>query len=552
MNGVIDGLKSLGTARLLGLVVAAAMTVVALLTLTTMSGGEPMTLLYGELDLSESATIAEHLDKQQIPYQLRSGGRQIFVTADRVARARLILARESLPSGGVVGYEIIDRGNGIATTQFEQRMNQLRALEGELTRTIRAINGVRNARVHIVLPRREPFERQTPVAQASVLVTTGSAGLDRESVQAIAHLVATAVPGLKVENITIADQRGNLLSRSGNAGAGRAQEHAEELQRAMEVRLARSVEEMLERGTGPGRVRAEATVDLDLDRISETREQYDPDGQVVRSSQTGNTSSRTSEASSSSVSVQNNLPNADAGQGGNGSQEQRQDETTNYEISKTVRSLVRDQAQIRRLSIAILVDGADEKGPNGEIVWRARTAEELEQMARLAKTAVGFDAKRGDQLEIVNMRFAVREEPTPLEPARLLGLPIARDDAMSLLRTAIPAFVVLAMLLFILRPMVKRLTTAPVAADGTALALAGGASFEAIAAGEPGEARLVAPGRAVMIPGQEGAGDEEEYSLQNVEGAIKATSVRRLTALVERHPEESLSIVRAWLRQEHN
>lgn len=553
MNGVLEGLKALGTARLLGLLVAAAMTVVALVTLTTMSNSEPMMLLYGELDLAESAAIADHLDKQQIPYQLRAGGRQIYVTADRIARARLMLAREALPSGGVVGYEIIDRGNGMATTQFEQRMNQLRALEGELTRTIRSIHGVRNARVHIVLPRREPFERQTPVAQASVLVSTGSAGLDRESVQAIAHLVATAVPGLKVENITIADQRGNLLSRSGNAGAGRAQEHAEELRRAMEVRLARSVEEILERGAGPGRVRAEATVDLDLDRVSETREQYDPEGQVVRSTQSGNTSSRTTEAASSSVSVQNNLPNADAGQGGNGSQEQRQDETTNYEISKTVRSLVRDQAQIRRISIAILVDGVDEKSPTGEVVWRARSPAELEQMVRLAKTAVGFDAKRGDQLEIVNMRFAVRDELAPSEPARVLGLPVAKEDLLSLARTAIPAFVILAMLLFILRPMVKRLTTAPIATDGTALALVSGASFEALAAGDPVDPRRSAPGRAVMIPGEEAAtGEEEEFSFQNVEGAIKATSVRRLTALVERHPEESLSIVRAWLRQEHN
>lgn len=556
MNGLFEGLRALGTARLLGLGVAAVMTVVALLALTTMSGSEPMTLLYGELDLTDSAAIVEHLDKQQIPYQLRAGGRQIYVAADRVARARLLLARESLPAGGVVGYEIVDRGNGMATTQFEQRMNQLRALEGELTRTIRAIDGVRNARVHIVLPRREPFERQTPLAQASVLVTTGRGGLDRETVQAIAHLVATAVPDLKVDNITIADQRGNLLSRSGNAGAGQAQEHADALRRAMEVRLARSVEEILERSAGQGRVRAEATVDLDVDRVSETREQFDPDGQVVRSTQTGNTSSRSTEAATSSVSVQNNLPNADAGQGGNGSQEQRQDETTNYEISKTVRNLVRDQAQIRRLSIAILVDGVEDKGPNGEPVWRARTQDELDQMARIAKTAVGFDAKRGDQLEVVNMRFAVRDDPPAAEPQRLLGLPVTREDVMSIARAAIPAFVVLAMLLFILRPMVKRLTTAPAVGDGGGFALAGGASFEALAAGEPGAARIAAgggstPGRALVAPGAEGPSDEEEeFTMRNVEGTLKATSVRKLTALVERHPEESLSIVRAWLRQE--
>ncbi len=316
-----------------------------------------------------------------------------------------------------------------------------------------------------------------------------------------------------------------------------------------------SVEEILERGTGPGRVRAEATVDLDLDRVSETREQFDPDGQVVRSTQTGNTSSRSTEAASSSVSVQNNLPNADAGQGGNGSQEQRQDETTNYEISKTVRSLVREQAQIRRISIAILVDGLDEKGPGGEPVWRARTPEELDQMARIAKTAVGFDAKRGDQFEIVNMRFAVRDDPVPAEPQRLFGLPIVKDDLMSIARAAVPALVVLLMLLFILRPMIKRLTTAPALAEG-GLALAGGVSFDALASGDPGDPRIAgsgagAPGRAVMVPGEQGA-EDDEISVHNVEGALKATSVRRITSLVERHPEESLSIVRAWLRQEQN
>lgn len=543
VNGVVDGLKSLGASRLIGLVVAAVLTVAALLALTSMSGSEPMTLLYGELDLSESGAIVEHLDKQQIPYQLRAGGRQILVPADRLARARLLLARESLPSGGIVGYEVIDRGNGMATTQFEQRMNQLRALEGELTRTIRAISGVRNARVHIVLPRREPFERTAPVAQASVLLTTGGGGVDRESVQAIAHLVATAVPGLKVENITIADHRGNLLSRSSNASPGRSQERADELRRTMEVRIARSVEEILERGTGPGKVRAEATVDLDLDRINETREQFDPEGQVVRSTQTGNTTNRTTEAATTSVSVQNNLPNADAGQGGTGSQEARQDETTNYEISKTVRNMVREQAQIRRLSVAIVVDGVDEKAASGEATWRARSPEELEQMVRLAKTAVGFDAKRGDQLEIVNLRFAQRDDPAPVEPARLLGLPVAKDDVMMIARSAIPAIVVLAMLLFILRPMVKRLTApALIGEAGGDFALAGGGAM-ALGGGNH------ASGGAVALA-DGGTSMDEEVNIQSVEGGLRANALRKLTALVERHPEESLSIVRTWLRQE--
>ncbi len=553
MNGLVEGLRGLGAARLIGLVVAAVMTVAALLTLTSFSGGEPMALLYGDLELTESGQIVEHLEKQQIAYQLRAGGRQILVPADKVARARLALARESLPSGGVVGYEIVDRNTGMVATQFEQRMNQLRALEGEMTRTIRSINGVRNARVHIVLPRREPFERQTPVAQASVLLTTGPGGLDRETVQAITHLVATAVPGLKLENITIADQRGNLLSRAGAADAAHGHEQAEELRRSMEMRIARSVEEILERSAGPGRVRAEANVDLDLDRVNETREQFDPDGQVVRSSQTTSSTNRTTEAAAASVSVQNNLPNADAGQQpGAGSQEQRQDETTNYEITKTVRNLVREQAQIRRISVAVLIDGTEDRAADGTTTWRARTPEDLEQMTRLVKTAIGFDAKRGDQLELVNMRFAVQDTQATPEPARLLGLPIGKDDLLSIGRTAIPALVVLVMLLVILRPMVARLT-APMEPATDGLAFAG--ADPRMLPGDPA-ARPAGSNRNALTTtdGGDGAdGDEEEIiNMQNVEGALKATSVRRLTTLVERHPEESLSIVRTWLRQEQN
>lgn len=558
MNGLLDGLRALGPGRLIGLALAAVMTVATLVTLSVMSGNEQMALLYGDLDLNESGQIVEHLDKQQIPYQLRAGGRQIFVGADRVARARLLLARESLPSGGGVGYEIFDRGDGISATQFQQRMNQLRALEGELARTIRGINGVRSARVHIVLPKREPFEKQAQLAQASVLLTTGGAGgLDRDSVQAIVHLVATAVPGLKIQNITVADSRGNLLSRSGDASTARSHEYAEELRRGIEARIARSAEEILERSLGPGRVRAEATVELDLDRVSETREMFDPEGQVVRSTQTANNSSKTSE-STPSVSVQNNLPNADAGAANTGSQEQRQDETTNFEISKTVRSLVRDQAQIRRISMAVLVDGTEEKAADGTTTYRPRPAEDLERMTRLVKTAIGFDAKRGDQLEMVNMRFAAREEPAVIEPARLFGLPIGKDDLMGIARTAIPAVVVLAMLLFILRPMILRLT-APAAggeAGGQyALAGEGGGDAEFTAGGARGGTLAGSPGGAALayVSGDGTPGDEDgEMNLANVEGAVRAASMRRLTSLVERHPEESLSIVRAWLRQEQN
>ena len=273
MKALLDGLKALGPARL-GAMGAVGLGILGLLaTLVLRGGSERMALLYGELDLRESAQVTEQLSRQHIPYRLELQGSQILVPEDQVARARVLLAKEGLPSGGSVGYEIFDRGDGLTANQFQQQMNQSRALEGELGRTIRAIHGVRGARVHLVLPRREPFARERQDAQASVLLTmAGVARLDREGVQAILNLVAAAVPGLRPQNISIIDSRGGMLARAGEpTGPAATAASTEEIRHATELRLSRAVEEMLEHSLGPGRVRAEAAVEMDFDRVNETR-----------------------------------------------------------------------------------------------------------------------------------------------------------------------------------------------------------------------------------------------------------------------------------------
>jgi flagellar M-ring protein FliF len=374
MNALLDGLRSLGAARLLAMgVVAVGM--LGLLGILAFHGSTSrMAVLYGDLDLREAGQITEALDHQHIPHQENTGGTQILVPSEDVARARLLLAKDGLPSSGSIGYEIFDRGDNLTATQFQQNLNQTRALEGELARTIRTISGVRAARVHLVLPRREPFAREHQEAQASVVLTmSGAARLDREGVQAILNLIAAAVPALRPQNIALIDSRGNLLARAGEpTGPAAAALGTEELRHATELRLARAVEEMLERSLGPGRVRAEASVDMDFEHVQETQEHFDPDGQVVRSSQNVTDSNKSTEQTTS-VSVQNNLPNADAGGNGTGTQEQRQEETTNYEISKTIRTLVREQPQIRRISLAVLVDGVEARGPDGTPIWQSRT-----------------------------------------------------------------------------------------------------------------------------------------------------------------------------------
>ncbi len=563
MTSLLDGLKALGALRLAVLGAVAAAVLAALAFVSLHKPGERMALLYADLDLREAGQIADSLERQHITHQLGGGGSQILVPIDQVSNARLLLARELLPSGGSIGYEIFDRNDGFTANQFQQNMSALRALEGELARTIRSINGVRAARVHLVLPKREAFSRERQDAQASVMLTTAGAGrLDRESTQAVVNLVAAAVPGLRAHNITVVDNRGDVLARAGDSSnAALAAQTTEELRRGIEQRLNRTVEDVLERSLGPGRARAEAAVEVDFDRINESQEKYDPEGQVVRSTQSTTDNNKSSEANPT-VSVGNNLPNADAGNAAAGSQQQRQEETTNYEIGKTVRTVTREQAQIRRLSLGVLVDGVEERAADGTMAWRARSAEELDRIDRLVKSAVGFDAKRGDRVEIVNMRFAAEDAAIPAAPAGMFGLPIEKRDLLGLGQTLLIGLVAIAGGLLVLRPMVTRLTTLPgdaprlggTAASGAAQALlagppgaaSGGALIAggSMAGGSMDGARAGGPIDAAML------GDDSLISMANIEGQLRASSVRRLAELVEKHPEESLSIVRSWMQEE--
>ena len=312
MKRLVDNLKALGPMRLLG-IAAVGLSMMAIVGVLALRGStQPMALLYGELDLRNSAQVAATLDKLHVVYDVRGGGTQIFVGSDQIDRLRLALAREGLPTGGSVGYEVFDRSDSLTSNQFQQQINQLRALEGELGRTIRTIRGVRNARVHLVLAKREPFAREQQQAQASiVLAMTGAGRMSDDEVQAIVNLVASAVPGLRPQNISVVDNRGELLAKSGRESPGRdGQRREDDVRRSMEQRMGKSVEDMLARTLGPGHVRAEASVELDFDRINETKESFDPDQQVVRNQQSVTDAGKTNEPQAS-VSVQNNLPNPD-------------------------------------------------------------------------------------------------------------------------------------------------------------------------------------------------------------------------------------------------
>ena len=509
-----------------------------------------MALLYAELDGREAAQMVDALDRQQIPYQLGANGTQILVPADKVSQARISLARDGLPSGGSIGYELLDRADSLTATQAQQRMAEQRALEGEIARTIRTISGIKAARVHLVLPRREPFSLEQQDAQASVMVSTArSVRIDQETVAAIINLTAGAVRGLRAKNVSVVDSNGAVLARAGVAAQGTSGATSpDDIKRAAEARLSRAVEEMLERSLGAGRVRVEASVAMDFERVQETQEKYDPDGQVVRSTQTTSDTSKTSEATPT-TSVQNNLPNADAGSAATGSQNAKQEETTNYEIGKTVRTVLRDQPQIRKISLAVMVDGIDEKGADGVMKWQERPATDLAKIAKLVQSAIGYDAARGDRVEVVTMRFSNPIDVTAEAPAGLFGTPLDKSDLMRLGQTGLLVAAAFIALLMVVRPTVNRLIAlgTPEANARIGDAVPG----QLLAAGLDSS---LAGGDAAMglLGGPDGGDPDAMVTLAKVDGQLRVSSLRRMTELVEQHPDQTLSIIRSWIQQETN
>lgn len=544
MGGLVSQLRAFGTMRLVAMgVVALAM--FGLLAWLGMRANQPtMGLLYGDLESRDAGQVVASLERQRIPHRLAAGGTQILVPEDQIARLRLTLAREGLPNGGSTGYEIFDRSESLTTTPFQQEMNRLRALEGELVRSIRTLHGVRAARVHLVLPRREAFTRERGDAQASVVLTMqGAQRLDREGVQAVLHLVATAVPGLRSQNVSIVDARGELLARGGQALTGPAvAQTQDELRRAQEMRLARAVEDMLERTLGPGRVRAEASVELDFDRVQTTEERFDPDNQVPRSTSSTTQVQRGGEAPA--ATVQNNLPGAEQG-GGAQTSENRSEETTNFEIGRTTRNVLRETPMLKRLSIAVLVDGVWEPAQGAAApAFRDRSPEELARLTALVRSAVGFNEQRGDRVEVVSLRFADPPQRPGEAEAGLFGLPITPAVVGRLVETLVYAFIALVAILLIGRPMAKRLSVGFAPRDQ--MVLAQGMAGAALPPGAEVPALPGQPGQKALPPGEAEAGT---VALRNVEGPVRASALVTLHEMVEKHPAESLAVIRGWMEQ---
>jgi flagellar M-ring protein FliF len=512
-----------------------------------------MSLLFGSLDSKDAGEIASKLDAMSVPYELHGDGTQILVPSDQVLRLRMALAQDGLPGTSSVGYEIFDKSESFGTTSLVQNINMVRALEGELSRTISSLNTVAGARVHLVLPRRELFSRTEVVPTASIaLKMRGSNRLSHQQVSAIQNLVSAAVPGLAADHIAIIDDKGNLLARSdGQGGQGGAMGGAADDYRiAFEERVNRSVQELLERIVGPGKARVEVNADIDLDRITTNAETYDPDGQVVRSTQTVEEKSESADKDNNqSVSVANNLPEAQqTGTAATTTKNStgRTEETVNYEISKTLRTHIREGGSIKKISVAVLLDGTYAAAGDAAPTYTPRSDEELTKLTNLVKGAIGFDETRGDSVQLVNLQFAPVEVPGPIESA---GFSMANLDLMKVLEIVVIGFVAILIILLVLRPLVSQLLNghaAAVAQSGQPLAVTGPNPVAALPA--PGAAQS-ANSAALQAPEEE---DESEQliDMAKVEGRVRRATIRKINEIVDKHPDEALNIVRGWLYAE--
>ncbi|GBD43057.1 Flagellar M-ring protein [bacterium HR40] len=567
LPALLEQLRGLGPGRILALG-AVLLAMLGFAGFALQRALEPRyALLFAGLESREVAAITDKLDATGVPWRLNARGDAVLVPADRVASVRMALAEEGLPAGDVVGYELFDRGAGFATTDFQANVNLKRALEGELARTISSLEGVRAARVHLVQPVRRLFEKQTETPSASVFLSLGAgAKLGRRQVEGIRHLVASAVPGLEPGRVTVMDDRGELLARGEADAEGFVLEEADSYRRAFEENLRDKLVRALERTVGAGRVDAQVTAELDFDERTSTEEVFDPQSQVARSTRTTEeTSERSETGTSQAVTVTNNLPGAQqppAAAPTSNEQTNRTEEVTNYELSRTVRSQRRRAPEIRRLFVAVQVDGIEVQAADGSRRVEPRSAEELAQLEAIARGIAGIDEERGDRLELVSRPFVMNGLPELPEPS-LIETVIGHYG--HLLESALWLAAAGLVLAFGLRPLLRRLLPSgrtPIVQSGqTAVVLAedgrpllvharSGTVVSVDEAGRPviearEEAKPAVP--AEQAPAEMPAPKGELVDLKNVLGKVKASLVDELADIFEKHPEEAVRVIRGWL-----
>lgn len=548
MNAFLQTLRNLGPLRL-SAIGGVGIVVLAFFVFATVRMSTPtMAVLYGDLLDEDAVAITDQLAAQGIRFELRNENTEIWIPEGDISNVRIELAREGLPKRGTVGYELFDGGEGFGTTSFMQNIRQLRALEGELARTITSIDAINQARVHLVLPRRELFARTEQEPSASIfLQLDSSASLPRQVVSAVQNLVSAAVPRLKPSAVSIVDSQGQLLASGEEDEISLMNRNAEEMRINYERRVGRDLEALLQRVVGIGKVRAEVAAVMNFDRVEIASETFNPDEQVTRSTQRITEETESTEAEAiDSITVANQLPSADA----SGveplfptarQRSSRTEETVNNEISKTVTTQVREAGVVERVSVAVLVDGSYQTAEDGTTNYQPRTEAEMTQLLQLARRAVGYDADRGDTVEVINMQFI--DEFGVLEEEELLfGLP--RDDVFRIAEIATLGIVAILIILLVIRPLLARAFDTDQEEEDD--------DDEFLEEEEEANQQLPAGGALAQALAMESEEEDMDamIDVNRIEGQVRASTLRKIGEIVDKYPEEAVAILRSWMYQD--
>jgi len=554
LQSVFDNLRNLGPVRLAVLSVTMVVFVLVILFGVRMATSPTFAPLYSGLPLASASQIVQALEQSGFRVELDAGGTVIRVPQADVARARMALAEQGLPNEGAPGWELFDGSSGLGMNTFMQQISRLRALEGELARSIRTIQGVEAARVHLVLPDREAFSRSRPEPSASVIVQARSGySLSNRQALAIRALVASAVPGLTGSRVTLLSATGEaILPENGEVEAS-----VGSMAVAVEERLSRNIADILSARVGAGNVRISVSVRLNTEREIIRTQEYDPEGQVARSTEVREESSEDRTGGSESVDVSENIPpslgGGETGGSGNFRRASTTSTVTNFEIGTTQRELVREPGQLDRVSVAVLVNGVFTVNEAGERVYQDRSPEELARLLELVRTAVGYDAERGDSVTVESFQFAdYLASIEPPERPSLIDLAVENFDLI--LRGLFALILVLLALLLGVRPVLQNLF----AKNGSGASVAGAPG----AAGQTGQPQVVTyvtqtggplPGQA---PGQATGADVQAaqqtllMNLKSVEGRVQPSLINSLKAIVETDRDRALRVIQTWLSEE--
>ena len=532
MNSFIQTIKNLSPGRLLSIAAIIIFLISFFVYIITQINSTEYGVLYTDLELEDAKQIVDRLEASQVKYKLTKNGTEVMVPVADVNRLRVDTAELALASkGSNVGYELFDNSDALGTTNFVQNVNLVRALEGELARTIRSVDNIKSARVHLVLPKREMFSREEQQPTASVVIKTVDGSLSAKNIQSIQKLVAAAVPKLEVKNVAIVDSSGKLLSEDDENKQSIVNADNELLRIEQEQKLTRKLQNLLEYTVGKGRVQSQVNIEMDFDQIVTNEEIYDPDSKVVRS-QSSITEEGVSGEQQDPVTVAQNIPNGDVVTSTSGvmSQNSRTEETVNYEISKVVRNKVRNSGVIKRLSVAVAVDGIYETNDKGEEVYRPRTKEEMEQLTALVRSAVGYDANRGDSVEVENFKFYTESSIKPqFEEFLILGF--TKDELIRIAEGLGVAIVAILVILLVIRPLINNaFDTASAVVDSKLLS-------------DKGDDNLLLSN----FLNEDDMDMDDLINMNKVDGRVKVSSIKKVQDLVDKKPDAAVSVIRGWL-----